>query len=142
MKELIFGVNNIKVKSGNDTIPLGDIAIYNEYGTRTAPPRPAFRMGLDLAMRTRKAQTEAFLKNLANTVLSGRDVRGAELNKRLTVLLTGIGQSAVKETKGIINTGATTPNAPATVKQKGFDHPLYHTGTLLDNVNYEVVDEN
>lgn len=142
MKSLVFGVNNIKVKSGDKTLDLGEIAIWNEYGTRTAPPRPAFRMGLDLAMNTRKKQTEAFLKNLSNMVLSGQmNVRKADLNKRLTVLLTGIGQSAVKETKQIISTGATTPNAPATVKRKGFDHPLYHTGTLLDNVNYEVIDE-
>jgi hypothetical protein len=142
MKELVFGVNNIKVKSGNDTVPLGDIAIWNEYGTRTAPPRPAFRMGLEQALNTRKAQSEAFLKNLANTVLQGKmKIRKADLEKRLTVLLTGIGQSAVKETKQIISTGATTANAPTTIARKGFDHPLYHTGTLLDNVNYEVIDE-
>lgn len=142
MKSLVFGVNNINVEKNGDTVELGSIAIWNEYGTKTIPPRPAFRMGLEMAMNTRKPNIEAFLKNLANTVLTGQmKVRQGDLDQRLKVLLTGIGQSAVKETKQIINAGSTTPNAPSTVKRKGFNHPLYHKGLLLDNVNYEVIDE-
>lgn len=142
MKSLVFGVNNLKVMNGKEPVELGSIAIWNEYGTRKIPPRPAFRMGLELAMNTRKPNIEAFLKNLANTVLTGQmKVRKGDLDQRLKVLLTGIGQSAVKETKQIINSGSTTPNAPSTVARKGFNHPLYHKGLLMENVNYEVIDE-
>lgn len=142
MRSLVFGVNNIKVQNGKESVELGSIAIWNEYGTKKIPPRPAFRMGLEAAMNTRKPNIEAFMKNLANMVLSGQmKVRQGELDQRLKVLLTGIGQSAVKETKDIIKAGSTTPNAPSTVRRKGFNHPLYHKGLLLENVAYEVVEK-
>jgi hypothetical protein len=142
MKSMIFGVNNVQVEKDGNVVSLGEIAIWNEYGTKKIPPRPAFRMGLEGAMKTRKPNIEAFLKNLSVMVLNGQmESRRSDLDQRLKILLTGIGQSAVKETKEIIKMGSTTPNAPATIAKKGFDHPLYHTGTLLDNVNYEVIDE-
>jgi hypothetical protein len=142
MKSLIFGVNNIKVEKSGESVELGKIAIWNEYGTKNIPPRPAFRMGLEAAMNTRKPNIQAFLKNLSNIILTGQvKARQSELDQRLKVLLTGIGQSAVKETKDIIKAGSTTPNAPSTVRRKGFNHPLYHKGLLLENVAYEVIDE-
>jgi hypothetical protein len=140
MKSLVFGVNNIKVEVGKTSVELGKIAIWNEYGTRKIPPRPAFRMGLERAMETRKPNIDALLKTLATRAMNGQPI-GNDLDQRLKVLLTGIGQSAVKETKQIINAGSTTPNAPSTVARKGFNHPLYHTGTLMENVAYEVIDE-
>jgi hypothetical protein len=30
------------------------------------------------------------------------------------------------------------PNAPSTIKRKGFDSPLIDTGTMLNSVDYEV----
>jgi hypothetical protein len=142
MKSLVFGVNNITVTNGKESLQLGTIAIWNEYGTRKIPPRPAFNMGLEQAINTRKPNIEAFLKNLSNMVLQGQmKSRKSELDQRLKVLLTGIGKSAVKETKEIIRMGSTAKNRPSTIAKKGFDHPLYHTGKLLDNVNYEVIDE-
>lgn len=132
---LYVGVNDVQ----NDGKSLHDIALYNEFGTENIPPRPAFRLGTEAAMKTRKPQIQAFLKNVFRS--------GMQKNKKLNskfmlgreqILLTGIGQSAVKEIKDIIKAGSTLPNAPATVRKKGFDHPLYETGVLLENVNYVV----
>lgn len=141
MKSLIFGVNNITIEKGKESVKLGEIAIWNEYGTRKIPPRPAFRMGLEMAMNTRKPNIEAFFKTITSRVLHGPGLDKEHMDALLDKLLKGIGQSAVKETKQIINAGSTTPNAPSTVKRKGFNHPLYHRGLLLENVNYEVIDE-
>jgi len=147
MKNLIFGVKPVKypkkkLKDGtySKTEPedLGVVAIWNEYGTSNAPPRPAFRMGLEEAQRKNKPMIQAQLKNIAQRVLSGRK---SDLDKSLTVLLTQIGRSAKAETRRIIREGETVGNAPATIARKGFDHPLFETGLLLDNVEYEVRDE-
>lgn len=33
------------------------------------------------------------------------------------------------------------PNAPATVRRKGFNHPLYEHGDLVNSITYQVVEE-
>ena len=37
-----------------------------------------------------------------------------------------------------IDDGIPPPNAPSTVKRKGFDHPLVETGEMRDNVEYRI----
>ncbi len=146
MKSLRFGVHPIKSRRKNkngqtsktDPPDLGEVAIWNEYGTATIPPRPAFRMGLEAAVKKHKKLLDAQLKNIAQLVLTGRHI---DIDRNLTVLLTQIGRSAKKETQDIIRAGSTTPNAPSTIARKGFDHPLYEEGVLLENVDYEVIDE-
>ena len=139
MKSLIFGVNNITVEKDGQSVALSDIAIWNEYGTKNIPPRPAFRMGLESSMNTNKLLVESQMKNIAQRILTGRS---SEIERSLTVLLTQIGRSAKAATQDMIKVGTVSPsNAPSTIAKKGFDHPLYETGTLLANVNYEVIDE-
>lgn len=146
MKTLIFGVHPIKypakkLKSGKTSsvkpADLGEVAIWNEYGTENAPPRPAFRMGLEEGIKKNQKMIDAQMRNIAQRVLTGRT---SEIDQSLKVMLTQIGKSAKAETQRIIREGLTAPNAPATVAKKGFDHPLYETGLLLKNVDYEVTD--
>lgn len=135
---LVFGVTPGKyVKEGNSPAPTtAQVAVWNEYGTENIPSRPAFRAGLDHALRVNKKAMGAQLKNISQRILSGRT---AEIERSLTVLLTQIGKSAKAETKQLIKSGGQAPpNAPATVTKKGFNHPLYETGLLLDSVEYEV----
>lgn len=134
---VIIGVNTTKVKSGKQLIDLIDIAIWNEYGTKMIPPRPAFRMGIELAIKENKKNIEAYLKNVFALSMQP-NVAQKKLDLLLHGILKRLAQSAVKEIKKIINEGSTVANAPATIKKKGFDHPLYHKGILLDNVNYEI----
>ncbi len=134
--ELVFGVTPaVYQKKGAKPINVSEVAVINEYGTETIPPRPAFRRGVEHALAVNKKQIGAQLKNIARRMLTGR---APEAEKSLTVLLTGIGKSAVAETKRIIRTGDEMPNALATIAKKGFDHPLSETGLLERNVSYEV----
>jgi uncharacterized protein (DUF885 family) len=128
------GVKDVKYPDGTR---LYDVMVWNHFGTETAPPRPAHTIGTEKAMKTRKTQIEAFMSNLFMSGMQKNKKLSASLVKqREKVLLTGIGQSAVKETKDVIRSGSTVPNAPATVRKKGFDHPLYETELYLDNVDY------
>lgn len=131
---LYLGVKDVQYPDGTS---LHDVAIWNEFGTENAPPRPAMTMGTEKAMKTRSAQIQSFMSNVFHS--------GMQKNKKLNsnymlgrekILLIGIGQSAVKEVKDIIRAGSTVPNAPATVKRKGFDHPLLETELYLRNVDY------
>lgn len=148
--QVIIGVNSVVVKSGGEPfkrdsskktkkylVDLIDIAIWNEYGTKTAPPRPAFRMGVEIAIKENKKNIEAYLQNVF--VLSMQpNVAQKKLDFLLHGILKRLAQSAVKEVKKIIKEGSTVTNAPATIKKKGFNWPLYHKGLFLDNVNYEI----
>lgn len=136
MIKLEFGVINNKYPEKN--ISVGQVAIINEYGTETIPPRPAFRIGLERSVAKNKKLIDAALKNITNHLLTGRK---DSIERQLTQALTQIGRSAKKETKDIIKQGSMTPNAPLTIKKKGFDHPLWETGLLHDSVEYLVSKE-
>ena len=136
MIKLEFGVIDNKYPEKN--ISVGQVAIINEYGTETIPPRPAFRIGLERSVTKNKKLIDAALKNITNHLLTGRK---DSIQRQLTQALTQIGKSAKKETKEIIKQGSMTPNAPLTIKRKGFDHPLWETGLLLDSVEYLVSKE-
>ena len=136
MVKLEFGVTNNKYPEKN--ISVGQVAIINEYGTETIPPRPAFRIGLERSVAKNKKLIDAALKNITNHLLTGRK---DSIQRQLTQALTQIGKSAKKETKDIIKQGSMTPNAPLTIKRKGFDHPLWETGLLHDSVEYLVSKE-
>ena len=136
MIKLEFGVIDNKYPEKN--ISVGQVAIINEYGTETIPPRPAFRIGLERSVTKNKKLIDAALKNITNHLLTGRK---DSIQRQLTQALTQIGKSAKKETKEIIKQGSMTPNAPLTIKRKGFDHPLWETGLLHDSVEYLVSKE-
>jgi len=135
--ELVFGVVPAQYRKKGNTPPpnVADIALIQEYGTEKIPPRPAFRRGIEEGLSKNKKLIGAQLKNIAQRILSGRR---DDLKRSLTVMLTQVGKSAKAKTKEIIKTGDETPNAPATVAKKGFDHPLFETGLLLESVDYEV----
>ena len=81
---------------------------------------------------------DAAFKYISIHLLTGRK---DSIQRQLTQALTQIGKSAKKETKDIIKQGSMSPNAPLTIKKKGFDHPLWETGLLHDSVEYLVSKE-
>lgn len=133
--KLIFGVRPETYEREGQPVTTVQVAIWNEYGTQTIPPRPAFRRGAEHAIQTNRRLLQSQLQNIVRRKLMGRE---AEADQSLRVVLTQIGRSAVAETKRIIKAGDELPNAPKTVAKKGFNHPLYETGRLLDCVEYEV----
>jgi len=139
MKEIVLSVGVNDVYKTKTKVSLGDIVFWLEFGTETIPPRPAIQMGVDIAINRHKKMIQAYLKNYFMAITM-KDQRAAKqlIQKQKRVLFTQIGRSAVKEIKNIISEGSTIGNAPATIAKKGFDHPLFHEGDYLENVNYEV----
>lgn len=131
--KLYIGVDDKVYKDGT---PLADVAKWNEYGTELIPPRPSFRMGAEKSIKKNTKNITAYLQTMAQVALSSKKVNKKQIDKLLVDLLDTIGEDAVKQTKKIIQSGETVNNAPATVKKKGFDHPLYETGFLLKNVEF------
>lgn len=133
---LYLGINDAKYPDGTE---LRDVMFWNHFGTETAPPRPAHTIGTEKAMKTRKKQIQAFMSNVFRSGMQkNKQINSKAVIGREKILLTGIGQSAVKETKEIIRNGETVPNAPATIKRKGFDWPLHETGLYEQNIAYLV----
>jgi hypothetical protein len=91
MIKLEFGVTNNKYPEKN--ISVGQVAIINEYGTETIPPRPAFRIGLERSVTKNKKLIDAALKNITNHLLTGRK---DSIQRQLTQALTPIGKSSKK----------------------------------------------
>lgn len=134
MIKLEIGVINNKYPDKD--ITTSEVAIINEYGTDKIPPRPAFRNGLEKSVTDNKKLVDSALKNITNHLLTGK--KGA-MEKNLNQVLTQIGRSAKKNIKDTIKKGSQEPgNAQTTIDKKGFDHPLYETGLLLDSVEYRV----
>lgn len=134
-------VVNIGVKPATyeDGTKLSDVAIWNNYGTETIPPRPVFRIAAEKIMSGEefKKRMKAYLRNM---VVYGANNQGdlIEIEKKL---LTTTGQQVAAECKRIINNGSDLQdNAPATIKKKGFNLPLYETGLLIKNIDYEVTE--
>lgn len=129
-KQVNFGATPGSYESGES---FSDVLKYNHYGTETIPPRPVLRIAAERIVPKNKDRIKAFLKNL---ITNPKDADRLE-----TVLLTTLGQQVVAEAKRMIDgVEGLQPNAPATIKQKGFNKPLYENGDLEKHLGYEVTE--
>lgn len=127
--QLLFGVKPAKYEDGTS---LADVMTWNHYGTETIPPRPVLRIAAENVM-SREDIKDALAVYFHNVVMNPDDAK--QLEKEM---LRKIGVQVIKEAKRIIEAGNELQhNAPATVKQKGFNKPLYETGLLLKNLGYD-----
>lgn len=120
---------NASVRVGvleNATYPDGEsvamVAFRNEYGTQTIPVRAFFRT------------TVSNQKN--NWVLSTTNLMKIHNNPKKVMGL--MGEHMKGQIVQSINTWTDPPNAPLTVKKKGFNAPLRETGLLSRTISYEV----
>lgn len=111
-------------EDGN-TADMADIAMFNELGTSTSPPRPFLRMTVDENQAKINAMCEQQAKNIA---------KGATAEQCLKQL-GAFGVSLVQEK---IGNGTFEPNAESTVKAKGSDKPLIDTGQMRQSVHYVI----
>ena len=109
----------------SDGLPVASVAIFNEYGTPTAPARPFVRPVVhgekQTILENLKHHYKTALRNNTNT------------NKVLTL----IGEDVKWRIQAQILATNTPPNAPSTIKAKGFNKPLYDTGFMLNSVSYQ-----
>ncbi|MCP1246182.1 hypothetical protein NKW54_09535 [Acetobacter cerevisiae] len=135
-----------------DGTPVAAIAAVQEFGavvrgreghSIVIPPRPFLRQ----TVATRRTAWVRLLAQELKTSLRtpGRagDTRHAlqTLVQRLstpTQALTTVGKAMQTDITQTIHQTHTPPNAPATIRHKGFDKPLVETGTLQNSVTFQV----
>lgn len=100
------------------------VAFWNEFGTIHAPARPFFRY--TIAMKSPN-----WGRDLAKIAVAN-DYDG---EKSLALM----GERIKGQIQHSINTWSAPPNAPSTIRIKGFDHPLIHTTLMLRSVDYQVL---
>ena len=98
-------------------------AFWNEFGTIRAPARPAFRT---MIARESKSWGDKLGKAVIATKYDGQ--------KALSLL----GQSMRDDLENSIAQWSSPPNAPSTIRAKGFDKPLVHHGDMQRSPDYEV----
>lgn len=99
-------------------------ALWNEFGTRTAPARSFLRRNFD--------ERQVEYGRLFDTL--GRKVLGGELSA--TLVLNTLGHRMVADVKNLIVKIQDPPNAPYTIAQKGSANPLIDSGDMKNAVDY------
>ena len=114
---------------------LATVATWMEFGvpgTSTKPPIPA-RPTLRSTLFT---QRDAIVQVWAKAV--GRMITNERITAMQTMALVGINVAKMVELR--IDTSYTwaKPNAPKTIKKKGFDYPLHETDKMANSVTWEI----
>lgn len=115
-------VGIIETKSYPDGESVAEVAFKNEYGTGVIPPRPFFRKAI--------ADNRDKIPQMMGKLLQKHD---PETAMRLVC------EHMKDELQTSVMTWEDPPNAPSTIKKKGFDSPLRGTDRLLRNsFSYEI----
>ncbi len=111
-------------EDGN-TADMAEIAMFNELGTSTSPPRPFLRMTVD----ENKDKINQFVETQTKRIAQGASA------EQCMKQMGAFGVSLVQEK---IGNGTFAPNAESTIKAKGSDKPLIDTGQLRQSVHYVI----
>jgi hypothetical protein len=113
-----------------------EVLAINHFGTPTIPPRPVLRIAAERIVQNSPKTDDGVFTVIHNLIVNPKDSK-----QTLKIFLTSVGQQSVAEAKRIIdNITDLQENAPATVKKKKFNQPLYETGELEDHLGYEITD--
>ena len=129
--EVTAGIHQDAGKHGNSNESVAQVAAYNEYGTATAPERPAFRASF---FKNRKKYI-AMLVKIARSGMKGQKLRPSAFDS--------LGKVAQKDIEQSIARGGWVANALSTQISKGkgkqlINDPLIDTGQMIDSVGYKV----
>lgn len=111
-------------RSGDGRMTVGEVALINEFGTKSIPARSFMRS----ALRTEKAHELAYF--LAETALTFGNVDQA---------LHAAGEGLAEVMRAKITSATLRQNKASTIAKKGFNSPLLDTGVLLRSIDYELV---
>jgi hypothetical protein len=130
-----LGVKHAEYPTGEK---LSDVMRWNHYGTETIPPRPVLRIAAEKIIKN--PEFEKVMKAYFKNIMANPDKSEHELLEK--ELLRKIGQQSAAEAKRIIRAGMELiDNAPSTIAKKGYNKPLFETGLMIRNIDYEVVEE-
>ena len=115
---------------------IAQVAFWNEFGTtrekdgakvQHIPARPFVRLTFEEHNKEWHDEADTQLTAMVN---GGKTANGA---------LNAVGRRMAKDIKSIIgDTSKLRHNAPATIRKKGFDKPLYETGKLKAAIDFKV----
>lgn len=107
-----------------EAIPVATVAARNEYGVpeKGVPPRPFMR-------RTADRNWRKWLRHVKDRVPITLDLKKIALD---------LGDEVAWDIRQSIIDYDFPPNAPSTVKQKGFNDPLVDSGQMAESVRMEV----
>ncbi|QLB23324.1 HK97-gp10 family putative phage morphogenesis protein [Phocoenobacter skyensis] len=125
-------LSKVKIKVGilpesgeySSGISVAQVAIFNEFGTSKAPPRPFMRQTLGTSKDKLTKYQRKMLKQLQNESL---DINSITEN---------IGRTYVRYVKNEISEGNFVENAPATIRKKGHGRPLIDTRKMYRSINW------
>lgn len=134
-KQLNYLANHgVKIGILNDTDKNedGDVILYyaidNEYGKGRIPPRPFFRT----ALKKNAVKIQNRLDDNTNKVINGT-MTGEQALTNLGILVKGMIQASLRG-------GNWKPNAQSTIAKKGNKPPLVDTGSMMEAIDYEIVE--
>lgn len=104
-------------------VPVAQVAAWSEFGTGRSPPRPFMRFSV---MHFSSEWADIIRVSLKAT---NYDAKAA---------LTAAGQLASMRIQAVIKAWSEPPNAPATIRKKGFNDPLIETQYMMRHVTYKV----
>lgn len=108
------------LKAGVTDPRRAQIAIANEFGTASIPPRPAF----STAVARVRSEPLPQLRIIDDPELASETM----------------GIHVVELMRYEIDALSSPPNSPETIDKKGSSNPLVDTGELLKSVEYEILD--
>jgi hypothetical protein len=114
-------------------ITIGEVAILNEYGSRKArvPRRSFLRETMKrLRVTSGSGAVMSFLNGAIGSIVEG--------NLTARQALMQLGAMVDKEVRATIYSHVPPPNHPVTIKNKGHDETLIHTGTLVNAISHDV----
>lgn len=106
----------------SDGESVASVAAFNEYGGGNTPPRPFMN--------------NCFKRNKRKWVKNVRDRLPVTLDAKKTFQT--LGEDMIEDLRMEIYRTNTPPNAPSTVKRKGFNKPLIDTGKMVSSIRMEV----
>lgn len=111
-----------------------ELMYIHEYGSplRHIPARPVLAMTIEHA---HEILPEITKKALNIYLTDGEKALEKELN-RFSVRLANYAKDII-----YLNDGRLKPNAPSTIRAKGFDHPLFQTGQLARSISSRVLND-
>lgn len=109
---------------GSKSLPVAQVAFWNQYGTIRAPARPFFT---DMIAR----KSPRWGVSLGNILRKN----GYDAERSLALM----GEGIKGQLQQSINQWSEPPNAQRTVDRKGFNKPLIHTALMLRSVDYQVM---
>lgn len=126
-KQIRFGIGRAAGTYSNGAKVL-DVATWNADGTKNIPSRNFFQKYFDDHYKrgTGQKHMPTVAGNAARKVLAGK--------MSATAAVKHIGNTGLELLRRIVIDWSIPPNAPSTVKKKGFNNPLIHTRKLLNSL--------